>query len=113
MAIASRRFGQFLAACAALGTDADGLLPASIQVVVSPAAPTNLGGGTNEDWLVVLNRASTPLVYDGEPTILFQRQGQTPSNLNMKVTAYAYVTLGVSRRPEGCGLVKGVLAPSF
>ena len=57
-----------------------------------------------------MNRASTPLVYDGAPRIEFQRLGQSPSSLNMKVVVYAYVALGVSRRPEGIGLIKGLTA---
>jgi hypothetical protein len=91
-----------------------GRLPADVRerIVVSSAARVNLGAGTNEDWLVIMNRASTPLVAAPEPTVQVQRQ-QAGNTLNYRMILYAYVALGVSRRPEGVGLVKGLTAPAY
>ena len=80
------------------------------NVIVSPAAPTNLN--TNEDWIVVMNRASTPLVMAAGA----DRRGAAAAgrqHAELRLVLYAYVTLGVSRRPEGVGLVKGLTAPTY
>jgi hypothetical protein len=109
-----RRAGGIGSLCAALGLPFEGVFPPNVRIVISPAAPTNLGAGTNEDWLLILNRASTPLVYSGEPTILVQeQQSGAGTGLNVRMVTYAYVTLGVSRRPEGVGIVKGLTAPAY
>jgi hypothetical protein len=48
-----------------------------------------------------------------EPTLEVQQQGAGGTGLNFKMILYAYVALGVSRRPEGVGLVKGLTAPTY
>ena len=113
VAMADRRAGGLGSLVAVLGLPWEPTMPVAPEnVVVSPAAPVNIGGGTNEDWIVVMNRASTPLVMDPEPTVQVQRQ-QAGNTLNMRLILYAYVALGVSRRPEGVGLVKGLTAPTY
>ena len=115
VALAPRRYGQLQAATAALGLPVENVFPASLRerIVVSPAAPTNLGGGT-EDWIVMLNRASTPLVRNLEPTLEFHREGPAAgTNLTFRWIIRAYATLGVHRRPEGVGIVKGATTPTF
>ena len=114
LALAPRRYAQFVAASSALGTHVDGIFPNGVQVVVSPAAPVNLGASTNEDWAVLLNRASTPLVYSGSPNIQWQPQNSGAGTaLNVRGIVYSYVALGVSRRPSGIGLIKGGTSVSF
>jgi len=115
IAMHHRRYAGLQALTGALGLPAEGVLPGPLRenLVVSPAAPITLGGGS-EDWVLVLNRASTPLVADQEPQVEFQRQGPSAgTNLTFRWLIYSYVTLGVSRRPEGVGLVKGLTAPSL
>jgi len=88
-------------------------MPDNIEIVDSPAAPLTLGGGT-EDWIVVMNRAACPLVADDQPQVEFQNQGPSAGiNLTFRWLIYAYVALGVTRRPEGVGLVKGATPPTF
>jgi hypothetical protein len=62
---------------------------------------------------VVLNRAAVPLVADANPTLEFHRQGGTGTALQFRWLIYAFAALGVSRRPEGVGLVKGGTPPVF
>jgi HK97 family phage major capsid protein len=88
-------------------------MPDNIEIVDSPAAPLTLGGGT-EDWIVVMNRAACPLVADDQPQIEFQNQGPSAGpTLTFRWLIYAYAALGVTRRPEGVGLVKGGTPPVF
>jgi hypothetical protein len=87
-------------------------MPRDIEIVDSPAAPLTLGGGT-EDWIVVLNRAAVPLVANEAPELIFQNQGSSAGALTFRFVIYAYAALGVSRRPEGVGLVKGGTPPVF
>ena len=113
VAVADRRAGGLGSLAAALALPWKPTMPVAPEnVVVSPAAPVNLGGGTNEDWIVVMNRASTPLVMAEVPTVQLQKQ-QAGNALNYRMILYQYVALGVSRRPEGVGLVKGLTAPAY
>jgi hypothetical protein len=88
-------------------------MPDDIEIVDSPAAPLTLGGGT-EDWIVVLNRAAVPLVSAEAPSLEFHREGPSAGpTLLFRWLVYGYAALGVSRRPEGVGLVKGGTPPVF
>ncbi len=87
------------------------LLPIGSQLVSSPGQVTNLGNGTNEDWILVANRASTPLVTN-PPQLQLQVQ-TTGTSLQAHYVAHQYVALATARRPEGLALVKGATTPSF
>ena len=94
----------------------ENILPAALRdnVIVSSAAPTNLGAGTNQDYILVLNRASTPLVRQAEPTLELHTQGPSiGTNLNRRFVIREYCALGVSRRPEGVGIVLGATTPTL
>ena len=116
IAMGQRRYGGLQSLTSVLGLPVENVIPAPLRgnIVISPAAPVTLGGGS-EDWILVLNRASTPLVADPEPNVEFQMQGPSAggSVLKFRWLIYAFLTLGVSRRPEGVGLVKGLTAPSY
>ncbi len=114
IALAPRRYAGLQSLTAALALPMENVIPASMRdsVIVSPASPLTLGGGS-DDWILVLNKASTPLVRDPEPSTEIQPQGAGGTGLNFKWLIYAYCALGVSRRPAGAGLVKGLSAPSF
>jgi hypothetical protein len=114
IAMHPRRYANLAQGTNALGLPFEDSLPDALTIVISPAAPTNLGASTNEDWILVMNRASTPLVRNAQPNLEFQNQGPSAgTNLTFRWLVYSYVTLGVSRRPEGVGLIKGATTPSF
>jgi hypothetical protein len=114
LAMHPRRYANLMQGTNALGLAFDDAVADSLTIVASPAASVNLGATTNEDWILVLNRAAVPLVRDPEPNIEFHNQGPSAgTNLTFRWLIYAYLTLGVSRRPEGVGLVKGATTPSF
>ncbi len=115
IAMAPSRYGMAFAASDTVGAQVKPVWPIGCDIVISPACPVNLGGSTNEDWIVVLNRASTPLVI-AEPQFEMQKQPQSGTNfqiLQSRVTIWGYAALGVSRRPEGWSLVKGLTTPVF
>lgn len=116
IAMAPRRYSMLQAATAALGLPMENILPAPVRgnVVISPAAPTNLGAGVNEDWIVLVNRAAVPLVRQDAPTVELHDMGPSiGTNLNRRFIVREYVALGVSRRPEGVGIIKGATTPSL
>jgi hypothetical protein len=112
VALAPRRYAMLGAAAAAFGLDATDLIPDDLTPVVSPAAPLTLGGGT-EDWAVVFRRDAVPLVAE-DPKIQFQREGPgSGPTIQFRRLVYSFAALGVSRRPEGVGLVKGLTPVTF
>jgi hypothetical protein len=111
VAMASRRYAALEAATGALGLEATGLIPRGCALAVSPGAPVNFG--SSEDWIFVLRRDAVPLVADPEPRLEFQAQGSTGTALGFRWLVYSFCALGVSRRPEGVGIVKGLTAPTF
>ena len=114
VAMAPRRIAKLAADLAALGLSIGNIVPIGCALVSSPAAPVTLGGGT-EDWPILLATASTPLVIDAAgPTIEFHREGVNAGPTLMgHALVYGYAALGVSRRPEGIGQVRGLTTPTF
>jgi hypothetical protein len=114
IAMAPRRYAGLQSLTAAIGLPVEYALPEPVRenIVVSPAAPLTLGGGT-EDWIAILNRGAIPLVANEQPELVFQNQGSTATAMQFRWVIYGYAALGVSRRPEGVGLVKGATAPAF
>lgn len=112
LVVAPRRYAALEAATGALGLEMSGLIPQGMQLVISPAAPTNLGA--SEDWILLINKAAVPLVRDPSPTVEFHREGPSAgTTLLFRWLIYQFAALGVSRRPEGVGIVKGLTAPTF
>jgi hypothetical protein len=115
VAMAPRRYAGLQSLSAAIGLPVENLFPEPVRenIIVSPAAPLTLGGGS-EDWIVLLNRGAVPLVRDAEPTVEFHREGPSAGPaLLFRWVIFAFATLGVSRRPEGVGLIKGLTAPAY
>jgi Phage capsid family len=114
VAMAPRRYAGLQSLTAAIGLPVENAFPEPVRenIVVSPAAPLTLGGGT-EDWIAILNRGAIPLVANETPELIFQNQGSSAGALTFRFIIYAYAALGVSRRPEGVGLVKGATPPAF
>jgi hypothetical protein len=111
--MAPRRAAALDAATDALGLPLSGIMPPGSELVVSPAAPLTLGGGT-EDWILLVNRLAAPLVADPEPRVEFYREGPSGGNtLQFRWVLFAFAALGVSKRPEGVGIVKGLTTPVF
>jgi hypothetical protein len=104
------RRAAFLRA-ASTGVPIAGLFPPNITIVESPAAPSNLGGGTNEDWSFWLRRDALPLATDGL-TLQHQVQAQG-TQLTVRTLCYGYYALASALRPEALGVIKGGTTPTF
>jgi hypothetical protein len=114
LAMHPRRYANLMQGCNALGLAFDDAVADGLAIVPSPGASTNKGAGTNEDWLLLVNRSAVPLVRDPNPSMEFHQEGPSAGQaLTFRWVIYAYVALGVSRRPEGAGLVKGATSPAF
>jgi hypothetical protein len=87
------------------------MIPQSVQLVVSPQAPTNLGGGTNEDRPYFLFRDAVPLVTN-PPTIDVQLQ-QAGTSLQAKAILHAYAAFATAARPEAMGVLTGLVSATF
>lgn len=113
VAMAPRRAAILDAATDALGLPLSGLVPPGCELVVSPAAPANLGGGTNEDWIIVAHRVAAPIAA-GPVEVEWHAEGPAAgTNLTGRFLMHGYISFGSSRRPEGIGLVKGLTPPTF
>jgi hypothetical protein len=63
---------------------------------------------------LLIRRDAVPLVAPQDPSVEFQREGPSAGNtLEFRWLIYAFAALGVSRRPEGVGIVKGLTPPTF
>ena len=111
VAMASRRYAALEAATGALGLEATGLIPRGCDLAVSPGSPVNFG--SSEDWIFMLRRDAVPLVANQQPEVSIQTQGSSAGALTFRFVIYGFCALGVSRRPEGVGIVKGLTAPTF
>jgi hypothetical protein len=85
-------------------------VPDGVQLVESPSAPSNLGGGS-EDHPFFLNRAAVPLATDG-PQIQFQTRPRG-TELVTRVTIHGYLAFATAVRPEAAGKVTALTTPTF
>jgi len=79
-------------------------------LVESPAAPGNLGAGT-EDWPHFIVRRAVPVATD-PPQISFQPQ-QQGSLLITQCVLHGYLAFATSARPEGLGRITALTTPTF
>lgn len=88
------------------GANAGTLL--GLSVVVSASMPTNLGGGTNEDRIVVC-RAEDSYLWEnngGQPVQLTFDQ-PLAGQLTVKLVSYAYCAFTAARQPASIAVISG------
>jgi hypothetical protein len=108
LAVAPRRYAWWQQCV--VGAPAS-FVPQNVQLVASPAAPVNLGGGTNEDRPFFIARDSVPLVTDG-PQLDIQVQ-QSGTSLTARAILRAYAAFATAARPEALGVVTGLVSATF
>jgi hypothetical protein len=103
----SRR-ARWLADTAVFGTANYGA-----EVIETQGVPTNLGAGTNEDAIVAMALAETP-VFIG-PIRFEVDPGVLSGNLQVRIYAFAYVALVGARLPASIGKLNGtgLITPVF
>lgn len=82
-----------------------------LPVVLDPSIPTNLGGGTNEDRILVL-RPDDDLLYESSIRSRVLPEIQS-ANLQVVVQVYGYLAFSAARYPVSTGIVTGLTTPSF
>jgi hypothetical protein len=83
------------------------------EVLETQGIPTNLGAGTNEDAIIALALAETP-VFIG-PIRFEVDRGVLSGNLQVRIYAFAYVALVGARLPASIGKLNGtgLITPVF
>lgn len=86
-----------------------------IPVVTDANVPTNLGAGTNEDRIIVLDREKSHVFEDGDGTPLFLTLDQVagPASVRLAVRGYSAFTAG--RYPTSVSVISGtgLVTPTF
>ena len=84
-----------------------------LQCYVDANVPTNLGGGSNEDAVLVFCSRIVHLWEEsGQPvTLAFEQQAGT--SLQVQLVAYGYAAFTAGRYPDACGKVTGLVPPTF
>lgn len=84
-----------------------------LPVYVDPNIPINLGGGTNEDRIIIV-RSSDVILYEGTPRA---EASIYPgfANLSVNLRFYNYAALHASRYPKSISVISGtgLVTPTF
>jgi HK97 family phage major capsid protein len=106
----------------ALGTAGDagayggvvGTIMPGIPVVLDANIPTNLGAGTNEDRIIVLDADETFLWEEGGPLYL-RFEETTGGSLTTKLVVYGYSAFSAGRYPSSVSVISGtaLVSPTF
>jgi hypothetical protein len=76
-----------------------------VSVVVVPSMPTNLGGGTNEDRVILVDSDEIDL-YLNQPTIRVA-EDVLSGNLQVRLQTFQYGALLANRQPTATGILSG------
>lgn len=92
-----------------------GTLSNGLPVVTDAGIPTNLGGGTNEDAILIM-RADDALLWEEAPTPRRLRFEETlGGSLTVKLVVYGYVAFTAGRYPSSIAKISGtgLATPTF
>ncbi len=81
---------------------------AGIPVLVDGNIPTNLGTGTNEDRIIVMNSREFLLFEENGGTPQMVRYDANMANLQASMVMYGYAAAGV-RNPKAVSVIQGTL----
>ena len=84
-----------------------------VPVFVDPSIPINLGAGTNEDRIIVLNSADV-ILFEGSPRAEAFRETKA-DQLSVLLRFYNYYALHAARYPKAISVVAGtgLITPTF
>jgi len=84
-----------------------------LQVIESPSMPTNLGAGTNQDPVIVLNKSEV-ILYEKPATFAAYEQVGS-STQTVRISAWGYAALQAARQPTSIGVSTGTewTGPTF
>ena len=89
-----------------------------LPVITDANIPTNLGAGTNEDRIIVLDPFETILMEDGgkgQDPLYLRFEETTGGSLTVKLVVYAYSAFTAGRYPASISVIAGtgLVTPTF
>ena len=84
-----------------------------LPVYVDANVPTSLGGGSNEDAILVFASGVVHLWERSEDPITLAFEQQAGTSLQVQLVAYGYAAFSAGRYPAACGKVTGLVPPTF
>ena len=92
-----------------------GVLPNGIKVIVDNNIATNLGGGTNEDEIYVVNAAELHLWEDPNAPLYIRTEATAAASLGVLMVVYGYAAYSFRRYTNGHQKISGtgLVTPTF
>jgi len=81
-----------------------GVLPTGIKVLIDSNMPTNLGGGANED-AIIITKVSDHLLYQSDP--IFETGTGQIASLASELVMYQYANYSAGRYPAATAVIRG------
>lgn len=82
---------------------------AGIPVVVDGSIPTNLGAGSDEDAIIIANRADLVLMEQAASPLMLRYESVGSGTLTTRMVVYGYSAFTAGRYPGGVCKVQGTL----
>jgi HK97 family phage major capsid protein len=82
---------------------------AGIPVVVDAGIPTDLGAGSNEDNIIVANRADLVLMEQGGSPLMLRYESVGSGTLTTRMVVFGYSAFTAGRYPGGICKIQGTL----
>lgn len=96
------------------GSGARGLLPSSTPVIVDNNIATNLGAGTNEDELFIVDPNECHLWEDSSAPMFIRAEQAKAASLGILLVVYGYFAYNFTRQPHARKISgTGMIAPTF
>jgi hypothetical protein len=110
---ATQAGGQNLAT--GYGTGVRGILPNGIRVICDNNIATNLGAGTNEDEIYIVNAAELHLWEDPSAPLLIRAEQPAAASLGVLLVVYGYAAYSFRRYTNGHQKIAGtgLVTPTF
>lgn len=97
------------------GQGVRGILPNGIKVIVDNNIATNLGAGTNEDEIYIVNAAELHLWEDASAPLFIRAEQPAAASLGVLLVVYGYAAYSFRRYTNGHQKIAGtgLVAPTF
>ena len=97
------------------GAGVRGILPNGVKVIVDNNIATNLGAGTNEDEIYLVNAAELHLWEDPSAPMLIRTEATAAASLGVLIVVYGYAAYSFRRYTNGHQKISGtgLVAPTF
>ncbi|MBZ3918195.1 phage major capsid protein [Streptomyces acidiscabies] len=98
----------------AYGRGVRGILPNGTPVIVDNNIATNLGAGTNEDEIYLVDRQECHLWEDPDAPVYIRAEQPKAANLGVQMVVYGYYAFTFQRQPHARKIAgTGLVTPTF